>query len=95
MPYVKGRYLFPLPFKPQPLQRHVVADKMVIRATVHAFGARAFSEPREADVIDAKGKRRRVKYKARVPWGKKRTKLILVDNSSIIVKYTKDLPQIA
>ncbi len=96
MPYTrKGQYLFPIPWRFGPRQRHVVADNMVVRATAHAFGASAFSEPREADVIDLKGKRKRVRYKARIPWGRKKTKLILTDGETIIVKYTKDLPQIA
>lgn len=96
MPYnKKGQYLFVIPWRFGPRQRHVIADDMVVRATAHSFGARAFSEPREADVIDTKGKRKRVKYKARLPWGKKRTKLVLTNGETILVKYTKDLPQIA
>jgi len=68
---------------------------MQYRMTTHSFGARAFDQPREADVIDRKGKRRRVVYKARLRWGRKHTKLILTNGETIIVKHTKDLPQIA
>ncbi len=96
MPYnKKGQYLFPIPWRFQSPQRHIQADKMVVRFTTHAFGARAFDTPREADVIDKAGRRKHVRYKARIPWGRKHTKLILINGETIIVKYSKDLPQIA
>jgi len=96
MPYnKKGQYLFPLPWKFQQPQPHVRATAMQYRMTTHTFGARAFDQPQEADVVDRKGKRRRVVYKARLPWGRKRTRLILTNGEMIVVKHIKDLPQIA
>ena len=68
---------------------------MQYRMTTHTFGARAFDQSQEADIVDRKGRRRRVVYKARLPWGRKQTKLILTNGETIIAKHIRNLPQIA